>query len=182
MPDDSPCRLLLVSGSLRTRSTNTAVLRTARIVAPAGTEAILYAGMGTLPHFDPDADEEPLPPAVAGLRAEIHRADALLFSVPEYAGGLPGSFKNLLDWTIGDDRPGSVYEKPVAWINASPRGAEEAHRSLRIVLGYAHADVVEAACRRVPVGTADVGDDGLVTSLSARAAIAEAVGALVDHF
>lgn len=53
--------------------------------------------------------------------------DGVVFSVPEYAGALPGSFKNLLDRTIGDDQPGSIYEKPVAWINASPRGAVNAH-------------------------------------------------------
>ena len=54
----------------------------------------------------------------------------MLFSTPEYAGALPGSFKNLLDWTVGDDQPGSMNGKPVAWVNVSPRGAEHAHESL----------------------------------------------------
>lgn len=48
---------------------------------------------------------------VADLRAEIHRSDAVVVSSPEYAGALPGSFKNLLDWTIGDDQPGSMYDE-----------------------------------------------------------------------
>ena len=64
-----------------------------------------------------------LHPAVAELRAAVRETDAVLFSTPEYAGALPGSFKNLLDWMIGDDKPGSIYEKPVAWINPSAHGA-----------------------------------------------------------
>src|SRR5262245_24077935 len=123
------CRVLLISGSLRLRSTNTAALRTAQLVAPRDIDALLYPGLGELPHFNPDDDVEPLDAVVESLRREIRRADALLFSTPEYAGALPGSFKNLLDWTIGDDQPGSIYEKPVAWINTSPRGATSAHES-----------------------------------------------------
>ena len=175
-----PRRILLVSGSLRRMSTNAAVLRTAASLAPEGVVAELYDGMRALPHFDPDDDREPLDRAVAALRAAIRGVDALLFSTPEYAGALPGSFKNLLDWTIGDDRAGSIYEKPVAWINASPRGARQAHDSLRLVLGYAHATIVEAACAEVAVHNADIGADGLVHGSTARRRIESAVARLAE--
>jgi NAD(P)H-dependent FMN reductase len=155
--------VLLISGSLRSRSTNSAVLRTARSVAPEGVVADLYDGLAGLPPFNPDDDVEPGHPAVSELRRRIREADAVLFSTPEYAGGLPGSFKNLLDWTIGDHRAGSIYQKPVAWFNASPRGAANAHQSLRRVLGYASAVIVEDACREAPVTEAGLSDDGLVT-------------------
>ncbi|HEX3460025.1 MAG TPA: NAD(P)H-dependent oxidoreductase [Acidimicrobiales bacterium] len=171
-------RVLLVPGSLRQRSTNIAVLRTARSVAPEGVEAELYEGLGDLPHFNPDDDVEPLHPAVADLRRRIRRAGAVLFSTPEYAGALPGSFKNLLDWTIGDAEEGSIYEKPVAWINASPRGAVNAHQSLRQVLGYASAVIVEAACRDVPVTEAALSSDGLVGDPEAVQEIAAALTTL----
>ncbi len=117
-----PVRVLLVPGSLRRQSTSLAVLRTAQVVAPRHLVTVLFGRLGDLPLFNPDDDEEPLDPAVADLRAEIRAADALMVSTPEYAGALPGAFKNLLDWTVGDDRPGSIYEKPVGWINASPAG------------------------------------------------------------
>jgi NAD(P)H-dependent FMN reductase len=172
--------MLLISGSLRSESTNTAVLRTAQAVAPSRLEVILYDGLASLPPFNPDDDTEPLPAPVATLRMSIRAADALLFSTPEYAGALPGSFKNLLDWTIGDDQPGSIYEKPVAWINASSRGAAHAHESLRVVLGYAHASVVEHACVSVPVSTRDLDGEGLVADADARVAIAAALNALAD--
>jgi chromate reductase len=139
-------RLLLISGSLRAASTNTAALRTIERLAPPGISVTLYDEMARLPHFSPDDDTGDLHPAVARLRAAIRSASALVFSTPEYAGALPGSFKNLLDWTIGDDQPGSIYEKPVAWVNTSPRRAQGAYGELRAVLGYAHATILEMAC------------------------------------
>lgn len=69
-------RVLLISGSLRDHSPNTAVLRTAIEVAGDGVEATLYGGMAALPHFNPDDDREGerVPAAVAELRAEVAAA------------------------------------------------------------------------------------------------------------
>jgi NAD(P)H-dependent FMN reductase len=124
--------------------------------------------MADLPAFNPDLDRDPLPATVGDLRRAIREADALLFSTPEYAGGLPGSFKNLLDWTVGDALPGSIYQKPVAWVNVAARGAPHAHDSLRRVLGYVGAQIIEPACAEIPVTSAMVSEDGLVTDHSAR--------------
>jgi len=92
----------------------------------------------------------------------------MMFSTPEYAGALPGSFKNLLDWTIGDDQPGSIYHKPVGWINASPRGGARA----RVVAEGARIchrhDCVDTACVESPVTSAMIGDDGCIADPSAR--------------
>lgn len=174
-----PWRLLLISGSLRSGSTNTAVLRTAAVVTPDGAAAVLYGGLAELPAFNPDEDTEQPPAPVVDLRRCIRDASAVLFSVPEYAGALPGSVKNLLDWTISDDHPGSIYRKPVAWINASPRGAAGAHAELRIVLGYAHAAIVEPACAHISITADMIGDDGVITDPAVRLRIAQALTALL---
>ena len=177
-------RLLLISGSLRDGSTNTAALRTLRDVAPAGVEATLYDGMAALPHFNPDDDREgeTVHPAVARLRAAIAAADALVISTPEYAGALPGALKNLLEWTVGD---AGTYRKAVAWVNvagpAAPTGAADAHASLAKVLGYVGADVVGAACARIPVARAQVGADGLVDDGGVRDRLGAALAALEAH-
>lgn len=169
-------RLLLVSGSTRSTSTNSAVLRTAMAVAPAGTVAHLYDGIAALPAFNPEDDRDPLPEHVADLRAEIRQADAILFCTPEYAGSLPGSFKNLLDWTVGDD---GIYQKPVAWINAAPEGRGlGAEASLRTVLGYLGTVIVEAACTRMTVVWEQVGPDGLINDPTVRDTIAGVVATL----
>src|SRR5207253_4574206 len=93
---------------------------------------------------------------VAAMRSAVARAHALLVCTPEYAGALPAALKNLLEWTVGD---AGTYEKPVAWINAAgpaaPTGAADAHESLRKVLGYVGADIVEAACARLPVSRSE---------------------------
>ncbi|PZS16174.1 MAG: NADPH-dependent FMN reductase [Pseudonocardiales bacterium] len=170
--------VLLVSGSTRAASSNTALLRTAVAVAPDGVETVLYAGLVELPHFNPDDDRERLPPAVAQLRDAIAAADAVLFCTPEYAGTLPGSFKNLLDWTVGGTE---MSDKPVAWVNAAADGRRGAgaQATLATVLGYVQAAVVEKACRHVPVLPGAIGDDGVIADPETRAAIAAALLALI---
>jgi NAD(P)H-dependent FMN reductase len=168
--------LLLISGSPREGSTNTALLRTAQAI-DADTER--FARMGDLPHFNPDDDGDDLPAAVVELRAAVGRVDAILVCTPEYAGALPGSFKNLLEWLVGG---GEAYRKPIAWINvsgpAAPSGGADAHDSLRRVVGYLGMEIVEEACARIPLARSDVGDDGLVAVPATRARVAEALAAL----
>lgn len=164
-----PVVVLLVSGGLRQGSTNTAVVRTLAALAPEGVECRVYDGLARLPAFNPDDDRLPLPAEVARLRRAVHDADAVVFSTPEYAGALPGSLKNLLDWTIGDDQAGSIHGTPVAWVNASPRGADGAHAELRSVLAYADSEIVDRACARIPVTAGMVGADGLVGDDTVRA-------------
>jgi chromate reductase, NAD(P)H dehydrogenase (quinone) len=176
--------VLLISGSLREGSTNTAVLKTARQVVPQGVTAVLYDGMARLPHFNPDDDREgqPVHATVLELRRQIRAADALMLCTPEYAGALPGALKNLLEWTVGD---ASTYRKPIAWINAAgpaaPTGAADAHASLRKVLGYVHADIVEEACVQIPVTRDVIGADGLVTERGTRDKIGEALATLARY-
>ncbi|MEV5300512.1 NADPH-dependent FMN reductase [Amycolatopsis methanolica] len=85
----------------------------------------------------------------------------MLFCTPEYAGALPGSFKNLLDWAVGSD---AMDGKLVARINVSSSitGAAGAHESLRTVLGYLGTRIVEEACVHLPVPRDAIGADGLI--------------------
>ena len=150
-------------------------------MAPPDLATVMYRGMASLPHFNPDDDHEggPVHPAVAELRAAIADCDAVLICTPEYAGALPGAVKNLLEWTVGD---GGTYRKPIAWINASgpaaPTGGADAHESLRKVLGYVHADIVEEACARIPLTRDAIGPDGTVSDARHRDAIAAVLNTL----
>lgn len=99
-----------------------------------------YLEVGQLPHFDPDLADNP-PAIVVALRELIGRTDGILISCPEYARGIPGSFKNALDWLVASHEfPG----KPVALFNASPR-ASHAQAALRLVLETMSANIVEPA-------------------------------------
>ena len=177
-------RVLLISGSVRSGSTNTAVLRTALTVLPDPVEGTLYDGIDTLPHFNPDDDKEgaAIAEPVAAMRREMAAADAVMICTPEYAGAMPGVLKNLLEWTIGD---AGTYGKPVAWINvsgpAAPTGGADAHDSLRKVLRYAGADIVESACARIPLTRQQIGADGLVADEGAVAQVRAAMAELAGH-
>ena len=138
----------MIPGSTRAASTNMAVLRTVRQVATDGVVAVVYDQLSELPAFNPDNEGANAGAAVAELRRQLADADAVLFCTPEYAGTLPGSLKNLLDWTVGT---GDLYGKPVAWINAANAGrGEGAQATLALVLGYVGAVPVEAACLDLP--------------------------------
>jgi len=147
-------------------------------MATAAIDAVLYEGLAELPAFNPDDDHETLHPTVAALRGEIADADAVLFCTPEYAGALPGSFKNLLDWTVGGTE---IYGKPVAWINVAARGrGVNADASLATVLGYVGATIVGTACVRVPIGRDAVASDGTVVDPSLRSELLQAMSTLVE--
>lgn len=172
-------RILLVSGSTRSGSTNTAALRTAEAVAADGVVGLIYEGLVGLPPFNPDDDGEPPHPAVVDLRQQITSCDAVLFCTPEYAGALPGSFKNLLDWTVGG---GELYGKPVAWMNVAAEGRGlNAEISLASVLRYVGADAVEAACVRLPVPRDAIDPDGLVADVNFQNRVGQLLRTMADH-
>ncbi|TFW16517.1 NAD(P)H-dependent oxidoreductase [Massilia arenosa] len=135
--------ILAISGSLRTASYNSAVLRAAAQVVP---DVHLFEGLGELPLFNPDRDTEP-GTAVERWRAAVAAADALLIASPEYAHGISGPMKNALDWLVSmPDFPG----KPVALWNTSPR-AHHAQDALREVLTTMSAELVDLACATIPL-------------------------------
>jgi chromate reductase, NAD(P)H dehydrogenase (quinone) len=133
-------RILALSGSLRAASTNTALLRAAMDATPDGMSIDLYKGLGDLPIFNPDLDQNKIP-AVLDLRERVLSADGLIISSPEYAHGVPGGIKNLLDWAVGwEEFPG----KPVALFHTSPYG-EHAQAALAEILKTMSACLIPAA-------------------------------------
>lgn len=116
--------ILGISGSLRTQSFNTALLRAAQPLA--GDAARLDAAtLHGIPLYDGDLEQrEGTPAAVRALKEQILASDALLLVTPEYNNGVPGVFKNAIDW-LSRPTPGlpDVFrDRPVAVIGASPGG------------------------------------------------------------
>ena len=175
--------LLALSGSLRLGSSNTLLLEAAGLLAPADMRIEPYHGIGTLPHFNPDLDGDNPPEAVMVLRRRVGASDGLLISCPEYARGIPGSFKNALDWLVGSvEFPG----KPVALFNASPR-AGDAQAALRLVLTTMSARIVEEASITLPLlasrldAAGMAGNSEIATSvMAALAALARTIEASVQ--
>ena len=117
-------RILGISGSLRAGSFNTALLRAAQALQVQGVELELATLQG-IPLYDGDLEQrEGEPPAVAALKARVLACDGLLLATPEYNNGIPGVFKNAIDWLTrpASDIPKVFGGKPVAFIGASPGG------------------------------------------------------------
>ena len=136
-------RMLAISGSLRKNSTNTAALAALAHLAPEGVRVLLYQDLARLPPFNPDDDVEdsPVPASVENLRALVGASDAIVIGAPEYAHGLPGMFKNALDWLVASE---AFAGKRVVLINASPR-AFHAQANLREILATMAARLVPEA-------------------------------------
>ena len=115
-------RLVGLSGSLRAASYNTALLRAAQGLTPDGVELIEGSIRG-IPLYDGDVErDQGLPETVVALKDLIAGSDGLLLFTPEYNNGMPGVFKNAIDWL---SRPASDIERvfggrPVAVLGASP--------------------------------------------------------------
>jgi NAD(P)H-dependent FMN reductase len=111
-----------ISGSLRSRSFNTALLRTAAGLMPSGSTLDVRTLHG-IPLYDGDEEaERGIPPAAATLKEAIVGADGLILATPEYNNSIPGVFKNAIDWV---SRPPADIKrvfggKPVAIMGASP--------------------------------------------------------------
>ena len=138
-------RVLAISGSLRRGSYNTALLREAAELAPAGVELELYEGLELLAPYNEDDDVPDGPVEGERLRAAIGDADALLVATPEYNGSIPGQLKNAVDWASRPARAGALWGKPVAVVGATTGsyGAIWAQADLRRSLGIAGARVLE---------------------------------------
>ena len=117
-------KLLGISGSLRAQSYNTALLRAAQALA-GGDFTVDAATLHGIPLYDGDAEQrDGLPTAVVELKERIVASDGVLLVTPEYNNGIPGVFKNAIDWL---SRPAAdiarVFgDKPFALVGASPGG------------------------------------------------------------
>ncbi|HXZ59279.1 MAG TPA: NADPH-dependent FMN reductase [Steroidobacteraceae bacterium] len=116
-------KLLGISGSLRRASHNSALLRAATRLMPQ--EATLeVASIRGIPLYDGDVEAQGIPAAVSTLKEAVVAAAGVLLVTPEYNNGIPGVFKNAIDWL---SRPNSDVKRvfaarPFAVIGASPGG------------------------------------------------------------
>jgi chromate reductase, NAD(P)H dehydrogenase (quinone) len=169
-------RVLAISGSLRSRSTNTAALAALARLAPEGVRVLLYQDLARLPPFNPDDDVEagPVPEPVENLRALVGASDAIIIAAPEYAHGLPGTFKNALDWLVASE---TFAGKRVALINASPR-AFHAQANLREILATMAARLVPEACANLSLAGKTVAADDILADPSSARRLKESLAAL----
>ncbi len=112
-----------LSGSLRAGSLNAGLLRAAAELAPDGqTCSSARSGRAALRRRCGGSGR--IPAEVRRLKDQLAAADALLLVTPEYNNGVPGVFKNAIDWMTrpSSDIPKLFGGKPIAVLGASPGG------------------------------------------------------------
>jgi chromate reductase len=113
-----------IAGSLRSGSLNAALLRAAAGMMPPGS-TLHTASIREVPLYDGDVEaRDGIPLPVQQLKATIMSAQGLLLVSPEYNNGIPGVFKNAIDWLSRPpgDIPAVFGNRPTAVIGASPGG------------------------------------------------------------
>jgi chromate reductase, NAD(P)H dehydrogenase (quinone) len=172
-------RLLAISGSLRRRSYNSALLDSVAAESRPDVEFVFWNHLDRIPAYNEDAETQQ-PESVAVLKDEIARADAVLFATPEYNGSIPGALKNALDWVSRPFADNPLRDKPVAVIGASQGGfgATWAQAELRKILQTTGARVHPHEFALAYAQDA-FAVDGLVRDLERRAALVSIIDALV---
>ena len=124
-------KILTISGSLRTDSSNTKILNALPGLVSENVEYRRYQSLDKLPFFNPGVNEDS--EFVAEFRQMLRTADGVIICTPEYAFGIPGVLKNALDWIVSS---AELNGKPVCAISASPlnAGGDKALASLLLTL------------------------------------------------
>ncbi|WP_116376083.1 NAD(P)H-dependent oxidoreductase [Mycobacterium sp. MFM001] len=145
-------------GSLRAASVNRQIAQLAVDLAPDGVTVTVFDGLGELPFYNEDIDNESdVPAGVTALRAAAADADAALVVTPEYNGTIPAVIKNAIDWLSRPFGNSALKGKPLAVIGGSlgRYGGVWAHDETRKSFGIAGPRVVEAIKLSVPLTSLD---------------------------
>lgn len=164
-------RLLALCGSQRAGSWSGALLRAARVLAPAGMEVEVFEAHKRLPLFNPDLSD--LPPEVLSLWAAVTAANAIVIASPEYAHGVTGTIKNTLDWLVGHE---PFVHKPVAVFNPAFQ-SHHADDALKETLRMMSADLVPGACVRIPV----IGSGAELDAIASVPRFSSVIGAALEE-
>jgi chromate reductase, NAD(P)H dehydrogenase (quinone) len=175
-----PTRIIAISGSLRERSFNRALLRAAAELAPPDMELVEF-DISRLPHYDGDVEAGDGHEEVDALRAAVRDADGLLLATPEYNRGTSGVLKNAIDWLSRPALVSVLRWKPVAVIGATTGrgGTRRAQQQVRDALHFPGAEVVEEPEVAIALARDSFDEEGgRLVDEEARAALAELLEAL----
>jgi NAD(P)H-dependent FMN reductase len=167
--------ILAISGSLRSVSINSALLRAVRELAPNDLVVELYDELGELPLFNPDLEGEE-PAVVKRLWQAVGAADCLVIASPEYAHGVTGAMKNCLDWLVGGPE---FVEKPVVVLNAAPR-AHHALEALKETIRTMNGYLLESESMTIPIGTKPLTTPEIIATPEFARCIRHALDVIVE--
>ena len=124
--------ILAISGSLRAKSYNTALLRTLQQMAAGTMEMEIVTPKGIPVYNGDDEAATGVPQIVQDLADKIRAADGVLIATPEYNFSIPGGLKNATDW-VSRVKNQPFKDKRVAIIGSAggPLGTARSQYHLR---------------------------------------------------
>lgn len=134
--DDNVIELLGISGSLRSGSYNSALLRAASELAPEGVRIEIYDAMGDIPLYNDDVRLAGEPASVTRMKQHIAAVDGIFIVTPEYNNSVPGVLQNAIDWLSRPLAESPLRGKPagIAGVATGNFGTVRAQTALRQVL------------------------------------------------
>ncbi|MGH2563449.1 MAG: NADPH-dependent FMN reductase [Ginsengibacter sp.] len=112
-------KVIAIPGSTRKLSTNHLLLKAIAAIGAERLDIDIFERLENIPPFNPDSDVDGVPAEVNNLREQLNKADGIIICTPEYAHGVPGTLKNLIDWTVSSS---NFSHKPTILITASTDG------------------------------------------------------------
>jgi len=130
----SSTKILGISGSMRKRSFNTALLRAAQELLPPEATLEIF-DISKFPLFNQDMEATP-PAGVVEFKLKIRGSDAILFAAPEYNFSVSALLKNAIEWANRPSKDNAWDGKPALITSASTgaRGGARAQLHLRQIL------------------------------------------------
>ncbi len=139
-------RIAIIPGSLRAGSYNRKLAHVAEAILQKHNVETDYVDLKdhALPPFDQDIEDTTgVPDACWKLKARIASAHSVVISSPEYNGGIPGMFKNVLDWTSrGGSNPWDGKVVMLMGASDGPWGTNRMMPSLRLTFNKMGALVI----------------------------------------
>ncbi len=168
----SKLKVLVFAASTRRDSLNHKLAALAARLAEQAGAAVDHASMRDfdVPLYDGDIEaEDGIPPGAVEFRRRLSESDAFILSSPEYNGSMPGTIKNLIDWT-SRFRPQPFDGRHGLLLSASPSlaGGNRGLWALRIPLEHLGARVFPDMFSLAAAHEAFEGDDILDLGLRAR--------------
>ena len=134
--------VVTISGSLRKRSFNTALMRSLPALALADLDLSEAPPYDRMPLYNADIQSVGFPADVINFADAIRNADGVIIVSPEYNWTIPGGLKNALDWVSRlENQP--FRDKPVAIQSATggPIGGARMQYHLRMALTFLNATI-----------------------------------------
>lgn len=170
----APYRVIAFSGSVRSASTNSGLVRLAQRVAPPELEVEILDWLHELPWVNPDIEGAP-PPVVQRWWDAVRAADALVVGLPEYNFGIAPMAKNALDWATRPPTDRAIAGTVVAFMSSASRsGGEHAQTNMTLILGFLGATMVDEPRVRLALKFdlfdehGDTDDPGIVEAVTAK--------------